>query len=163
VETRRAVFTFVEGHLTFAAPVAGRVLAAVFEGRGRIKIKVPTEAEQHQLARFTQTPKLTDEFKQAVFFFTDDSWTQLQQLVQVSGGASANAANQALAAAQRKHSEKFNDWREKESVQDADAGLWHHFRPVTPPGVPDHPGVKRNPWADAPPRSPRKGDPRRVS
>jgi len=109
-----ATFTFVDGRLTFAQPVAGRVLAAVFEGRGRIELKPPTEIEQHQLARHTKGPELADEFKQAVFFFTDDSWSQLQQLVHVRGGGDAAAATKILSEAQRKYSERFNDWWENE-------------------------------------------------
>ena len=107
-----AIFTFIEGRVTFAQPVAGRVVAAVFEGRGRIELKPPTETEQHQLARFTKTPELDDDFKDAVFFFTDDSWSQLQQLVRVKGGADAAEAGKILAATQRKYSERFNDWWE---------------------------------------------------
>jgi len=116
VEWKRdaATFTFVEGRLTFAQPVAGRVVAAVFEGRGRIELNPPTETEQRQLARFTKSPQLSDEFKEAVFFFTDDSWDQLQKLVRVSGGANAAAATKILEAAQRKYAEKFNDWWENE-------------------------------------------------
>jgi hypothetical protein len=109
-----ATFTFIDGRLTFAQPVAGHVVAAVFDGRGRIEIKPPTEIEQHQLARHTKMPELVDEFKQAVFFFTDDSWSQLQRLVHVRGGANAAAATKALAGAQRKYSERFNDWWENE-------------------------------------------------
>ena len=109
-----ATFTFLDGRFTFAQPVAGRVLAAVFEGRGRIDLKPPTQIEQHQLARYTKTPELTDEFKQAIFFFTDDSWSQLQQLVRVGGGADAAAATKTLNDTQRKYSEKFNDWWENE-------------------------------------------------
>ena len=108
-----ATFTFIDGRLSFAQPVAGHVVAAVFEGRGRVEIKPPTEIEQHQLARHTKMPELVDEFKQAVFFFTDDSWSQLQQLVHVRGGADA-AATKVLAGAQRKYSERFNDWWENE-------------------------------------------------
>ena len=107
-----ATFTFVDGRLSFAQPVGGHVLAAVFEGHGRIELKPPTETEQHQLARHTKSPELADEFKEAVFFFTDDSWSQLQQLVNVKGGADAAAATRILAAAQRKYSERFNDWWE---------------------------------------------------
>ncbi len=107
-----ATFTFIDGRLTFAEPVAGHVVAAVFEGRGHIELKPPTEIEHHQLARHTKIPELVDEFEQAVFFFTDDSWSQLQQLVRVGGGADAAAATKVLTAAQRKYSERFNDWWE---------------------------------------------------
>jgi hypothetical protein len=109
-----ATFTFVDGRLTFAQPVAGRVLAAVFEGHGRIELKPPTETEQHQLARHTKSPELADEFKQAVFFFTDDSWSQLQQLLHVRGGGDAADASKVLRDAQRKYSERFNDWWENQ-------------------------------------------------
>lgn len=109
-----ATFTFLDGRLTFAQPVAGHVVAAVFEGRGRVEIKPPTETEQWQLARHTKAPELVDQFEQAVFFFTDDSWSQLQQRVHVRGGADAAAATKALAGAQRKYSENFNDWWENE-------------------------------------------------
>jgi hypothetical protein len=79
VEWKRdaATFTLVDGHLTFAQPVAGRVLAAYFEGQGKIQLQPPTPALQHQIARFAGGPVLQDEFKEAVFFFTDDSWQQL--------------------------------------------------------------------------------------
>ena len=107
-----ATFTFVDGRLTFAQPVAGHVVAAVFEGHGRIELKPPTEIEQHQLARHTKAPELVDQFEQAVFFFTDDSWSQLQQLVHLRGGADASGATKTLSAAQRKYSEAFNDWWE---------------------------------------------------
>jgi hypothetical protein len=116
VEWKRdaATFTFVEGRLTFAQPVAGRVVAAVFEGRGRIDLKPPTETEQHQLARYTKAPELADEFKEAVFFFTDDSASQLQKLVRVGGGADAAAATKVFTATQHKYSERFNDWWENQ-------------------------------------------------
>lgn len=111
-----ATFTFIHGRLTFAEPVAGRVVAAVFEGQGRIDLKPPTGIDQRQIARHTKSPQLEDTFNQAVFFFTDDSWTQLRQLVRVGGEGNAAAASSALAAAQRKYSQSFNDWWENEHL-----------------------------------------------
>lgn len=110
-------FTFVEGHLTFAAPIAGRVLAAYFEGRGSFQMSPPTPALQHQIARFTGAPGLKTEFERAVFFFTDDSWEQFQKLAAqkmmlIGPGANAEAATQAFAAAQKKYSASFNGWWE---------------------------------------------------
>ena len=90
-----ATFNFEDGHLTFAEPVAGHVLAAYFEGKGSIRINAPTPALQRQLARFAGAPALEDTFTQAVFFFTDDSAAQLQKLMMVRGGANAGAATQA--------------------------------------------------------------------
>ena len=109
-----ATFTLLDGHLTFAQPVAGRVLAAYFEGQGKIQLKPPTSALQHQIARFAGGPVLQDEFKEAVFFFTDDSWEQLQKLVKIRPGASAQTATHAFEAAQKKYKESFNDWWENE-------------------------------------------------
>ena len=98
-----ATFTFKDGHLTFAEPVGGRVLAAYFEGQGSIQIQAPTPALQHQLARFAGGPVLEDDFKQAVFFFTDDSASQLQKLMRIGAGANADAATKAFGAAQKKY------------------------------------------------------------
>ena len=60
-----ATFTFADGRLTLAEPVAGRILAAYFEGSGTIRLQAPTPALQHQIARFTGGPILEDDFKQA--------------------------------------------------------------------------------------------------
>jgi hypothetical protein len=105
-----ATFTFVNGHLTFAAPVEGHVLGAVFEGQGTVLINPPTPMDQHQIARFTKNSFLQDTFDHAVFFFTDDSWSELQKVVKIQGGGAALAAGGALAAAEKKYAENFNDW-----------------------------------------------------
>jgi hypothetical protein len=101
-----ATVTFVDGHLSFAEPVAGRVLAAYFKGNGTIQIKAPTPALQRQLARYAGSPVrpvFQEEFKEAEFFFTDDSWKQLQKLLYIRPGADARAATKALEAAQKKY------------------------------------------------------------
>ena len=105
-------FAFREGRLTFAAPVEGRVLAAVFHGQGVFELKPPNITSQRQISRFTKEPKLTDGFREAVFFFTDDSWEALKQLVKARSGGDAAAASKALESAQKKYSEDFNDWWE---------------------------------------------------
>ncbi len=109
-----ATFTFQEGRLSFAAPVEGHVLAAVFTGRGAFQLNPPTAIAQHQLARFAKGAKLEDSFREAVFFFTDDSWAELQKLVMVRSGGDVQAASKALASAQNKYAESFNDWWENE-------------------------------------------------
>ena len=105
-----ATFTLRDGHLTLAEPVGGRVLAAYFEGQGAVRIQAPTPTLQHQLARFTGGPALEDDFKQAVFFFTDDSHAQLQKSMNFRDGADADAGTKAFAAAQKKYAENFNRW-----------------------------------------------------
>jgi hypothetical protein len=108
-----ATFTFVNGRLTFAAPVEGRVLGAVFEGQGTVLINPPTPMDQRQIARFTKSPVLQDQFRHAVFFFTDDSWSELQKLVSVRGGVASGG--DALPEAQRQYAESFNDWWSNEA------------------------------------------------
>ncbi len=105
-----ATFTFKDGHLTLAEPVGGRVVAAYFEGQGSIQIHPPTPALERQLARFTGGPVLNDDFKQAVFFFTDDSANELLKLMKIGAGANAEAATQAFGAAEKKYAENFNGW-----------------------------------------------------
>jgi hypothetical protein len=103
-----ATFTFIDGRIVFAAPVEGHVVAAAFEGRGTFELNPPTPIDQQQISRFTKAPRLQDQFRQAVFFFTDDSWAELQKLLAVrSGGA---PVSDAFAAAQKKCVESFNDW-----------------------------------------------------
>ena len=105
-----ATFTFQQGRLTFAAPVAGRVLAAVFTGQGTFELNPPTAADKHQIARFAKGPKLEDGFREAAFFYTDNSWDELRKMVKVRAGGDAQAAGKALESAQKKYSEDFNDW-----------------------------------------------------
>jgi Peptidase family M1 domain len=103
-------FTFLDGRLTFAAPVGGRVLAAYFTGHGIFELDPPTPIGQHQIARFTGGPRLRDGFQRAVFFFTDDSYAQLMKQVTLRSAADAAAATAAFTGAEKKYSEHFNDW-----------------------------------------------------
>ncbi|HET7841914.1 MAG TPA: hypothetical protein VFM21_09930, partial [Terriglobia bacterium] len=105
-----ATFTFVNGRITFAAPVGGRVVAAVFQGTGNFELDPPDAMGQRQIARFTQAPKLTDSFTQAVFFFTDDTFTQLQSAMKVGPSGDAAAATGAIASVQRRFQEDYNGW-----------------------------------------------------
>jgi hypothetical protein len=107
-------FTFKNGRLAFAAPVAGRIVAAVFTGEGVFRLDPPTEMDRRQISRFTKEPKLEDGFREAVFFFSDDSWAQLAKLVNVRGGGDADATGRALEAAQKQYRERLNDWWENE-------------------------------------------------
>ncbi|HEX5413943.1 MAG TPA: M1 family aminopeptidase [Terriglobia bacterium] len=105
-----ATFHFANGQMKLAAPVAGRVLGAVFTGSGNFELDPPTPAEQHQISRFAKTPKLNDAFHQAVFLFTDDSLPELQKLMEFQPRGDATAAGKALDDVQKKFSESFNDW-----------------------------------------------------
>ncbi|HUU12098.1 MAG TPA: M1 family aminopeptidase [Terriglobia bacterium] len=105
-----AAFTFRDGKLVFAAPVEGHVLAAAFVGRGTFALDPPTPTDQRQISRFTKSPRLEDNFREAVFFFTDDSWPELQKLVSVRSEGGDPAVGGKIAAAQERFSENYNDW-----------------------------------------------------
>lgn len=108
-------FNFTSGRLNFAAPVEGHVVAASFEGQGAFELNPPTPIDQRQIARFTKgAPKLEDSFRKAVFFFTDDSFAELQKLVKVQSGGAPPAAD-TFVSVQKKFSENFNDWWSNES------------------------------------------------
>jgi Peptidase family M1 domain len=109
-----ATFTFKDGNLAFAAPVAGHVVAAVFSGEGIFELDPPTDMDRHQISRFTGQPRLQDGFRQAVFYFTDDSWQQLSKLLSVRGGGDAAAAGPALESDQTKIRERLNGWYDNE-------------------------------------------------
>ena len=110
-----ATFTFKDGRLTFAAPVAGHVVAAAFTGQATFELDPPTAMDRHQIERFTKEPKLEENFREAVFFFTDSSWDELQKLVNVRPGGDAGAATKMLEVTQKKLSEHFNQWWENQS------------------------------------------------
>lgn len=107
-----ATITFIEGRISFAAPVEGHVVAASFEGRGTFAMDPPTAIDRHQLARFAKGPRLEDGFREAVFFFTDDSFTGLQKLVNVRSGGNDAQAGQAIGEAEGRIQREFNDWWE---------------------------------------------------
>jgi hypothetical protein len=110
VEFKRdaATFTFLNGRIVFSEPVAGQVLAAHFQGEGRVELSPPTALDQRQLARFAGNPKLTDTFREAVFFFTDNTFEEISRLIKVR--PSPKAADAPFAAAQKRYSENYNNW-----------------------------------------------------
>jgi hypothetical protein len=103
-------FRFRDGRFSFAAPVGGRVVAAVFIGQASFELNPPTPIARRQISRFTREAKLEDSFRKAVFFFTDDSWAELGKLVQVAAAGDSQAAGKLLESAQRKYAESFNGW-----------------------------------------------------
>ncbi|MGO9272914.1 MAG: M1 family aminopeptidase [Terriglobia bacterium] len=106
-----ATFNFKEGRLTFAVPVAGHVVAAVFIGQGTFELDPPTAIDRHQIERFTKEPRLVETFREATFFFTDNSWEELQKLVNIrQRGDDTAAATKILEATQKKFSGEFNEW-----------------------------------------------------
>jgi Peptidase family M1 domain len=106
--------TFKSGRLAFAAPVAGRVVAAVFTGEGIFELDPPTNTDRYQISRFTSHPNLEDGFREAVFFFTDDSWQELTKQMTLRSGGDADATGRALQSAEKRYRENQNTWWENE-------------------------------------------------
>src|SRR5579862_220098 len=107
-----ATFTFVEGRISFAAPVEGHVVAAAFEGRGTFSLDPPTAIDRRQLSRFAKGPRLEDGFREAVFFFTDDSFAELQKLVAIRSGGNGAQAGGSVGSAEGRIQKDFNGWWE---------------------------------------------------
>ncbi len=105
-----AVFTFKNGRLTFAAPVAGHVVAAVFTGEATFEIDPPDPIDRQQISRYGEDGKLVDTFREATFFFTDNSWEELQKLVIAKPLGDAGESGKALANIQSRYSQDLNAW-----------------------------------------------------
>ena len=80
----------LNGVLTFLAPVDGKVTGAVFFGQGRFELIPPIEVERRSLAELTKEPALHEEFDQAVFRFTDNTYEEVKKS---AGPAPANLAS----------------------------------------------------------------------
>lgn len=109
-----AKFTFATGRMTFAAPVVGRVLAAKFQGEGSFELEPPAIIDKRQISRFTRGPKLSDTFKEAVFYFTDDTYAELGKLINITSGQTATPDAMAFAPSQKQFSENYNGWIENQ-------------------------------------------------
>ena len=82
-------FYFVDGHIIFAEPFAGRTFAALFVAddaadRGEIILFPPSKQERESLARFTPGPVLNERFRSAMMFFTDDTGTALREALRAN-------------------------------------------------------------------------------
>ncbi|HEV2425406.1 MAG TPA: M1 family aminopeptidase [Terriglobia bacterium] len=103
-------FTFQDGRLAFSKPVAGHVVAAVFTGEGVFELDPPTDMDRRQISRFSREPRLRDGFREAVFFFTDDSWPELSRQFKIVTGGDAEASGKALQNAQSRLRNQLNGW-----------------------------------------------------
>jgi hypothetical protein len=108
-----ATFTFVSGRFTFSAPVAGRVFAAQFQGEGKFELQPPTPLDKYQISRFTGKPGVADTFREAVFFFTDDTYSELSKIMKRQP-APAAGEKAMISAAQKQYIENFNGWIENQ-------------------------------------------------
>ena len=72
-----ATFTLESGRLCPLAPVGGRVIAAVFNGRGRVSYKPPTRVEQEQQKRVLRSDSLEQYFSTLFLLFADSTAMEL--------------------------------------------------------------------------------------
>jgi hypothetical protein len=90
-----------DGILSFATPVCGRRMAAVFTtseveaGDAEILLMPPRASERASLASFAKTPNLDEHFSSALFLFSDDTAQEL--LAQIGDSPIHKAPDQAAA------------------------------------------------------------------
>lgn len=92
-----AQFTFESGQFTFAPPVMGKIVYAVFTGKGSLKMTPVLTVESDYMARVLGTRQLIEEFRSAVLVFTDDTAAEIQKATERNsdGGGAANPAKDA--------------------------------------------------------------------
>ena len=72
-------FTFERGNFYLLKPVGGRVVGAVFVGRGTFSFAPPTAMERERLAFFEKTQDLVAPLNAVVLLFADTTAVQLQR------------------------------------------------------------------------------------
>ncbi len=87
----RVEMTF-DGTFYFTSPVAGRVIGAVFRGKGKLTAAVPNSPfEQDNLRRILNADKVESDFQSAAFVFTDDTFKIIGSRTRPSEAAPADA------------------------------------------------------------------------
>jgi hypothetical protein len=88
-------FTLRNGEVYFAAPVEGRVTAAVFFGDGELVLDPPTLIEKHTLSLFADAEKLTEPFTHLVIRFTDKTLDEIKSSPNAKMGTGGPQASKA--------------------------------------------------------------------
>lgn len=86
------IFTLT-GVLTFLAPVNGRVTGAAFFGHGTFEMVPPIEVERKSLAELTKEQALHEEFDEALFRFTDNTYEEVKQSVSLTSGGTLSVGD----------------------------------------------------------------------
>lgn len=95
---------FTDGHLIFAKPVLGRTVAALFLATGQtdvgeVLVIPPIPAERQSIARFLDESILSEQFRNAMLFFTDDTQQALEEAIaRASVGKPDRAEGERIAA-----------------------------------------------------------------
>jgi hypothetical protein len=78
---------------SFVPPVLGRVAAGVFTGEGTFHLEPATPLERDYLRQISGNDTVDEQFRSAVFWFTDDTFEEIKRQAQANDEASqANAA-----------------------------------------------------------------------
>ena len=75
------------GTLTLCAPIAGRTLAAVYRGAGRLQCMPPTQVERDQLVRFLESETLDTRFESLLLVFADTTLRELGRSLEFAPAA----------------------------------------------------------------------------
>src|SRR6266550_5803271 len=89
------VFKLRSGEIYFAAPIEGRVTAAVFIGEGEMTLAPPTPVEKHSLSLFINNETLTEQFSHLVLRFTDKTFEEVKASPNVKMGTGGSQAAKA--------------------------------------------------------------------
>jgi hypothetical protein len=96
LERDAGVLVMEEGELALTEPLAGRVVAAVFLGRGTFHFTPPNAIEAEQLERFYGTRTLRRAFDKLVLFFADSTLAELEAAARFGPGDPGRPAAAAL-------------------------------------------------------------------
>ena len=77
-------FTFESGQFSFAPPVLGRVVYAVFTGKGHFKLRPILPLEASYVARMVGDREVNEDFKSAVLVFTDSTAEEIRKASKAS-------------------------------------------------------------------------------
>ncbi|MEN3335704.1 MAG: hypothetical protein V7641_5069 [Blastocatellia bacterium] len=86
------MLTLKSGRISFLAPVAGRVVKAVFVGDGEFLLKPAIAIERDYIHLITDKDEVADTFEKLVLCFTDDTYQEIKRQAQASE-AEARAAD----------------------------------------------------------------------
>ena len=103
LEREDAKFYFTDGHIVFAKPVLGRIVAALFLATeptdvGEVLLIPPSPAERQSVFRFLGETILNEKFRNAMMFFTDDTASELEKAIRDAPGSKLDAVEGARIA-----------------------------------------------------------------
>jgi hypothetical protein len=93
-----------DGTLQFAQPANGVVFGAVFRGTGSLTVIPPNPIEAQQLRLFIKQDRLTANFTEATFSFTDSTFDEVSKRLQ---WAASSASGDDLYAKRQEHRENL--------------------------------------------------------